>query len=319
MINNHVLITGGAGFIGSHLSRHLLEGGHFVTVVDNMLTGRRANIADIAENPNFVIRNADICDPRSTEDLTRVTHIVHLACPASPKANSRWPLDTIRASCVGTLNILELAEHTKARVVCASSSEIYGDPLVHPQAESYRGNCDPIGPFSAYTEGKRVLEAACAAHRRLGTNVGIIRPFNVFGPGMWPDDGRVMSNFCARALRGETLEIAGGHQTRSFCYIDDFVDGLVKMMESSSFGPINLGDASTEITIAELAELVVNSAGIGQVKLTTGRVGDTHRRQPDISLAKRVLDWTPTTSLAVGIEKTLRWMADILPADRAVR
>ncbi|MFJ4653823.1 NAD-dependent epimerase/dehydratase family protein [Nocardia sp. NPDC088792] len=317
MSDQHILVSGGAGFIGSHVCIRLVEAGHNVTAVDSMLTGRSANLSDIADNPRFTLRTADISDPASIAELEHVTHILHLANPASPKANTRWPLDTIRASSLGTLNVLDLAARTGARAVCASSSEIYGDPQVHPQDESYRGNCDPVGPFSAYTEGKRVLEAAAAAHRRQGTDVGIIRPFNIFGPNMWPEDGRVVSTFCAKVLRDETLEVAGGAQTRSFCYVDDFVDGLIKMMYSPSFGPINLGNPTTEITIAELAELVCRTAGTGQVKMTPGRVGDTHRRQPNIALASEVLQWTPSTSLETGIERTLEWMADILDSDEA--
>lgn len=313
------LITGGAGFIGSHLCRYLLKTGSDVTAVDNMSTGRADNIADLMDNPRFTLRATDITAPGAFDELDGLTHIVHLACPASPKANTKMPLDTIRACSVGTLNVLDLASRTGTRVVCASSSEIYGDPLEHPQNETYRGNCDPIGAFSAYTEGKRVLEAAAAAHSREGTNAGIVRPFNVYGPNMWPDDGRVVSSFCASALRGGTLEVAAGAQTRSFCYVDDFIDGLAAMMNSDSFGPVNLGNPACEVSIAALAELVVQIAGSGRVQLVPGRVGDTHRRQPDTELASRALSWAATTSLETGIERTLDWMSPVIRAEIAVR
>ncbi|MET8428706.1 NAD-dependent epimerase/dehydratase family protein [Nocardia sp. NPDC004860] len=319
MSTHHTLVTGGAGFIGSHLCRYLLNIGHDVTVVDNMSTGREDNIADLADNPRFTLRAADVSLPGSFVELDTLTHIVHLACPASPKANTRMPLDTIRACSVGTLNVLDLAARTGTRVVCASSSEIYGDPLEHPQNETYRGNCDPVGAFSAYTEGKRVLEAAAAAHVREGTNAGIIRPFNIYGPNMWPEDGRVVSSFCASALRGATLEIAGGEQTRSFCYIGDFIEGVVRMMDSDAFGPVNLGNPACEVSIAELAQLVVRIAGTGRAQIVPGRSGETHRRQPDTDLAARVLSWSAITSLDTGIERTLDWMSQVIHAESSVR
>ncbi|WP_306365284.1 NAD-dependent epimerase/dehydratase family protein [Nocardia sp. CC227C] len=312
MTRKHIVVTGGAGFIGHHVCREALADGHTVTAIDNLSTGNYANIQPLRENPSFTFRRADITQPVAVADLVGVTHIVHLACPASPKANTRMPLDTILASSVGTLTMLDLAARSDARIVCASSSEIYGDPLEHPQTETYRGNCDPIGPFSAYTEGKRVLEAACAAHHRQGTNVAVVRPFNVYGPGMWPDDGRVVASFCAAALTHQTLHIAGGgKQTRSLIYIDDFVDALFCALEHDAFGPVNIGN-DDEVTIAELAELVVELAGSGNLEIVPARAAEVAVRRPDTSRARDMLGWQASTSLRDGIGLTLDWMREIL-------
>lgn len=312
MSNAHVVVTGGAGFLGSHLSRALLDRGNRVTVVDNFSTGRKANVADLAAVPGFELRVGDVTHPDSLEGLTDVTHIVHLACPASPKANSAMPVQTIKAGSIGTLNALELAQSTGARALVASSSEIYGDPLIHPQAEHYRGNTDPVGSLSAYTEVKRVTEAAAAAYRRMGVNVGIIRPFNVYGPYMWPDDGRVVSSFCIAALTGETLNIHnGGAQTRSLVWVGDFITGLIAMLDSEEFGPINLGSPD-EVTIRDLAQLIVDLAGSGSLQVTPGRDEVVARRRPDTTRAQKLLDWQATTPLRDGITTTVAWMRGVL-------
>ncbi|MEV6071279.1 NAD-dependent epimerase/dehydratase family protein [Nocardia sp. NPDC052001] len=307
----HVVITGGAGFIGSHACRALLDRGDSVTAIDNLSTGHLANLDDLASHPKFALRQADITAASTFTDLDTVTHILHLACPASPKANTRMPIDTILAGTVGTVNALDMAARASARIVCVSSSEVYGDPLEHPQPETYRGNCDPIGPYSAYTESKRVLEAACAAHQRQGTRVGIVRPFNVFGPAMWPEDGRVVSSFCAAALRGETLSVAGGRQTRSFTYIADFITGLISMLDNESFGPINLGDP-TEITIGELAALVIDVAGTGDIARTHSRDAEVSVRRPNTTRAENLLGWHASTPLREGLRHTLDWMVPLV-------
>jgi nucleoside-diphosphate-sugar epimerase len=308
----HVVITGGAGFIGSHLSRAVLDRDWRVTVIDNMCTGRSANLEELTGSPLFSIRIGDVCEPSTFTDLGGVTHVVHLACPASPIANTRLAVDTIRAGSVGTLNALELAARVGARVVVASSSEIYGDPLVHPQREDYRGNTDPVGPFSAYTEVKRVTEAAAAVSRRAGVDVGIIRPFNVYGPNMWPDDGRVVSSFCAAALRGETLHLqGGGTQTRSFTYVGDFIVGLLAMVDRDLFGPVNLG-SEDEISIAALADLVIAVAGSGQLDTVPGREAQPIVRRPDARLARDRLGWQACTDLSEGLHNTLDWMRGVL-------
>ncbi|MFD5179380.1 NAD-dependent epimerase/dehydratase family protein [Nocardia sp. NPDC058379] len=312
----HVVITGGAGFVGSHLCQELLDRGAAVTAIDNLSTGHEANLAEIRAHPRFVFRADDITDKRAFDDLHDVTHLVHLACPASPKANTAMPLETIRAATIGTLNALDLTADTGARAVVASSSEIYGDPQVHPQVEHYRGNADPVGVFSAYTEGKRVTEAAAAAHARLGTNVGIVRPFNVYGPKMWPDDGRVVSAFCAAALSGQTLILDnGGTQTRSLVWIGDFVDGLIALLDTDHRGPVNLG-SEDEVTIRDLAELVVRLAGTGSVEIGPGRSDVVTVRRPDITLARTLLGWSPTTSLEVGVQRCLDWMCEALDGNK---
>ena len=307
----HVVVTGGAGFLGSHLSRALLARGDRVTVVDNFSTGRRASLDGLADKAGFELRDGDVTQPSALAGLSRVTHVVHLACPASPRANAKMPVETILAGSVGTVNALELARSAGARAVVASSSEVYGDPLTHPQGEDYRGATDPVGPLSAYTEVKRVTEAAAAAYRRLGADVGIVRPFNVYGPYMWPDDGRVVSSFCAAALGGQTLHIhKGGTQTRSLIWAGDFTAGLVAMLDSREFGPVNLGSPE-EVTIGDLAALVVELAGAGSLEVTPGRDDVATRRRPDTTRARELLGWQATTPLRDGIAATLAWMREL--------
>lgn len=305
----HTVITGGGGFVGSHLTRALLDREHQVTVIDNFCSSSRANVEDFAENRRFTLRIANVSDPESLADLDGVTAVVHLACPASPRMYAQLPIETLRAGSFGTMHALELAQHHDARALVASSSEIYGDPLVHPQREDYRGNVDSIGPSSAYDEAKRFSEAAAAAFRReRGVNVGIVRPFNIYGPNMWPDDGRVVAAFCTSAIRGETLYLHnGGIQTRSLLYISDAIDALLRMLDSDDFGPINIG-SEDEITIRTLAELVVKLAGSGTLDIAPAREQDVMARRPDTTKARELLGWQASTPLQKGLQQTLTWM-----------
>ncbi len=307
--NDRVVITGGAGFLGSHMCRALLRQGHDILAVDNLCTGTRDNIADLLDQPRFSLVEQDASDPFTFEHIGRVDAVAHLACPASPKMYTRLPVETLRVGSLGTLHVLELARKYGARVLIVSSSEIYGDPLVHPQPEDYRGNVDPIGPHCAYNEAKRFAEAAAATyHREKGLDVGIVRPFNIYGPNMWPEDGRVVASFCAAALRGKILNLHnGGTQTRSLLYIDDAVDGLLRMLSSDEFGPINLG-SDDEITIRELAELIVRLAGSGDLNVAPGRDQDVTVRRADTSRARAVLGWEASTPLRQGLDSTLEWM-----------
>lgn len=307
--NGRVVITGGAGFLGSHMCRALLGQGHDVLAVDNLCTGTRDNIADLLDQPGFSLIEQDASDPFTFERIGRVDAVAHLACPASPKMYARLPVETLRVGSLGTLHVLELACKYGSRVLIVSSSEVYGDPLVHPQPEDYPGNADPIGPHCAYHEAKRFTEAAAATyHREKGLNVGIVRPFNIYGPNMWPEDGRVVPSFCVAALRGKTLSLHnGGTQTRSLLYIEDAIDGLLRMLSSDEFGPINLG-SDDEITIRELAELVVGLAGSGDLNVTPGRDQDVSVRRADTSRARAVLGWEASTPLQQGLRSTLEWM-----------
>ena len=278
MSANHILVTGGAGFIGSHVCRALLDRGDRVTAIDNLSTGHRANLQPITGNPGFAFRVGDVTEVDGFAGLQAVTHVVHLACPASPRANTAMPIETIRAATIGTLNALDLAARTSARAVIASSSEIYGDPRVHPQREGYRGNTDR----------------------------------------MWPDDGRVISSFCASALRGETLRVSGGgRQTRSFVYVTDFVAALVAMLDVDEFGPINIG-SETEVSIADLAGLVVELAGCGDLEIAPARDSEVTVRRPDTRRAATVLGWEATNPLREGIQRSLSWMREVLARREAV-
>ncbi|MGQ0485113.1 MAG: UDP-glucuronic acid decarboxylase family protein [Hyphomicrobiales bacterium] len=308
----HILVTGGAGFLGSHLCNRLIADSHQVHCVDNLRTGWAANIAHLKGNPGFRFTMHDVVTPFEG----RFERIYNLACPASPPHYQHDPIATARTSFMGTDNLLDLARRTGARLFQASTSEVYGDPGVHPQTENYRGNVNPVGPRACYDEGKRVAETLCFDYRRMhGTEIKVARIFNTYGPRMNPRDGRVVSNFVVQALRGEPLTIYGeGLQTRSFCYVDDLIDGFVKLMESPAgvTGPINLGNPE-EFTIRQLAELVIAKTGskstIAHRELPPD---DPRQRRPDISMAKTLLGWEPRIALRDGLARTIAYFRDRL-------
>ncbi|GAA0411009.1 dTDP-glucose 4,6-dehydratase [Acrocarpospora corrugata] len=306
-----IVVTGGAGFIGAHLCSALLARGDRVTAVDNLLTGRSAALDLLRQSEGFAFVEHDVTEPLELEGPVRA--VVHLAGLASPVAFFAMPLETLRVGSIGTLNVLELARAKEARFILASSSEVYGDPEQHPQKETYRGNVDPVGPRSAYDESKRFSEAATVAYRRHhGLDTGIVRPFNVYGPGMWPDDGRIVAAFSAAAIRGEPLRLHGdGKQTRSLCYVGDFVQGLIKMLDSDLAGPVNLGSAD-EASVREIAELVVEISGTGKLEFLPARDQDVNLRRPDLTRAREDLDWEATTSLRDGLAQTVAWMREQL-------
>ncbi len=297
-----VLVTGGAGFVGSHLCERLLNDGHDVVCLDNFYTGRRENVAGFAASGRFELVEHDVEQPISLP----VEQVYHLACPASPVHYQADPVRTLRTNVIGTLNMLELARQNNARLVLASTSEVYGDPEVHPQPERYRGNVNPHGIRACYDEGKRAAESATMDyHRQYGLSVGIARIFNTYGPRMAFEDGRVVSNFLVQAMAGKPLTVYGdGSQTRSFCYVTDLVDGLVRLMARGGFtGPVNLGNDG-EFTIRQLAELVTRKYGGAQIVEEPLPADDPTRRKPDITLARAELGWSPTVALEQGLEAT---------------
>lgn len=296
-----VLVTGGAGFIGSHLVDCLMEAGHSVIVVDNFFTGTKDNLKRWQNHPDFEIMRHDVTEPV----LLEVDQIYHLACPASPIFYKHNPVKTIKTNVMGTLNMLGLAKRVGARILLTSTSEVYGDPLVHPQTEDYWGNVNPIGVRSCYDEGKRVAETLMFDyHRQHGLEIRVARIFNTYGPRMNIDDGRVVSNFIAQAIRGEELTVQSpGTQTRSFCYVSDMVDGLIRLMEGDYTGPINLGNPG-EFTMLELAEAVRDVVEpSARWKMVENTPDDPKQRKPDITKAKTLLGWEPTISLREGLPK----------------
>lgn len=302
-----ILVSGGAGFLGSHLCERLLKDGNEVICLDNYFTGSKRNIVHLMGNPYFEAIRHDICEPIDLE----VDQIYNLACPASPVHYQYDPIKTINTSVVGAVNMLELASRTGAKILQASTSEVYGDPQVHPQPENYWGNVNPIGIRSCYDEGKRCAETLFFDyHRQNKINIKVVRIFNTYGPRMMPDDGRVISNFIMQALQGKDITIYGsGTQTRSFCYCDDMIDGFIKMMESddSITGPINLGNPH-EFTIRQLAEMVVELCGSHSRIIHEAAVqDDPQQRQPVIDQAKMLLDWEPSIQLREGLEKTITY------------
>jgi len=307
---DRVLVTGGAGFIGSHLCARLLAEGCEVFCWDNLYTGSEVNIAALMSSPRFQFVRHDIVHPR---DLA-VDRIYNLACPASPVHYQRDAVQTIMTSTVGVMNMLELAERYGARLLQASTSEVYGDPLVHPQREDYWGHVNPVGPRACYDESKRLAESLLVAHaEHRGASVRIARIFNTYGPHMRPDDGRVISNFMVQALRGEDITIYGdGSQTRSFCYVDDMVEGLVRLMGSDLRGPVNLGNP-VETTVGELAAMVNALAG-GRSRIVHRPLppDDPCRRNPDITLARTSLGWEPRVPLAEGLALTMQYFRALL-------
>jgi len=316
MVSKRILVTGGAGFLGSHLCERLVAQGHEVLCVDNFFTGRRANVAPLLDGPGFELMRHDVTFPLYVE----VDEIYNLACPASPIHYQFDPVQTTKTSVHGAINMLGLAKRVRAKMFQASTSEVYGDPAVHPQTEDYWGNVNPIGPRSCYDEGKRCAETLCFDyHRQHRLRIKVVRIFNTYGPRMHPNDGRVVSNFIVQALKGEPLTIYGdGSQTRSFCYVDDLIEGFLRLMASPDAvtGPVNIGNPG-EFTMLQLAGLVL--------KLTGSRSEIVHRplpendplqRRPDISRAKALLDWEPTIPLEQGLVRTIAYF-DALLAGRA--
>lgn len=299
-----IVVTGGAGFIGSHLCGELLTEGHEVVAVDNLFTGTKRNILQFFDNSNFDFIRHDITHPLWVE----CDQVYHLACPASPIHYQYNPIKTIKTNVTGTLNMLGLAKRTKSRFLLASTSEVYGDPLEHPQRETYWGNVNPLGPRSCYDEGKRIAETLSMNYKEQGAvDARIVRIFNTYGPRMLFDDGRVVSNFIVQALKGEDITVYGeGLQTRSFCFVDDLVRGIMRTMECEGFyGPVNLGNPN-EMTIVDLARKIIELTGSSsQVVFRPLPKDDPTRRRPDISLAKRKLDWEPTVALDEGLQRTI--------------
>ena len=305
------LVTGGAGFLGSHLCERLVKQGEEVICLDNFFTGRRRNVAHLLDYKNFELMRHDVVDPLKVE----VDHIYNLACPASPIHYQYNPIKTIKTSVMGAINCLGLAKRVGARILQASTSEIYGDPEVHPQPESYRGNVNPIGLRSCYDEGKRCAETLFFDyHRENKVDIRVIRIFNTYGPNMRPDDGRVVSNFIVQALKGEDLTLYGdGSQTRSFCYVDDLINGMVGVMEQEdSVGPVNLGNP-IEFTIKQLAEAVLDKVDT-ESSLTEEPLpsDDPTQRKPDISLAQKLLSWNPVVELSTGLDRTIPYFREII-------
>ena len=309
-----ILITGGAGFVGANLCKRLLhDPDNYVICVDNLYTGRLSNLADIMNNPRFEFMNHNIIQPLDIP----VDEIYNLACPASPPHYQKYPTYTTKTCVLGMINMLELATKYHAKIMQFSTSEVYGDPFVHPQVESYRGNVNPIGIRSCYDEGKRCAETLCFDYNReFGTKIKVIRIFNTYGPLMDPNDGRVVSNLILQALKGENITLyGGGTQTRSFCYVDDLVEGIIRMMASRDafLGPVNLGNPG-EFTIKELAEIILEMTGSKSKMIDCPLPSDDPlQRKPDISLAKEELNnWTPVVSLREGLVPTIKYFSNFV-------
>jgi UDP-glucuronate decarboxylase len=306
-----ILVTGGAGFLGSYLCQRLVDDGHDVICLDNFFTSQKTNVADLLGRPNFELVRHDVIQPIWLE----VDEIYNLACPAAPGHYQFNPIKTMKTSVVGAINVLGMAKRCRAKVLQASTSEVYGDPEVHPQPESYRGSVNPIGPRACYDEGKRAAESLFMDYHRMNrVNIRLARIFNTYGPRMHPFDGRVVSNFIRQAIAGTDITIFGdGSQTRSFCYRDDLVDGLIRLMNAPDdcIGPINLGNPD-EFTVLELAELVLEMTG-SKSRLVRRPLpqDDPTKRQPDITLARQKLNWQPTIPLREGLKKTIDWFRTI--------
>ena len=306
-----IVVTGGAGFLGSHLCERLVGQGHDVICLDNFFTSQKSNVAHLLAEPNFELVRHDVTLPCYLE----VDEIYNLACPAAPGHYQYNPIKTLKTSILGSIHVLGMAKRCRAKVLQASTSEVYGDPEIHPQPETYRGAVNPIGPRACYDEGKRAAETLFMDYHRMNRiNVRVVRIFNTYGPRMHPFDGRVISNFIRQALAGEDLTIFGdGSQTRSFCYRDDMVEGIIRMMNGPDdfIGPVNLGNPG-EFTIAQLARQVIEMTG-SKSKLTHEPLpaDDPTQRQPDIALAKKRLGWEPTVPLADGLAKTIEWFRSI--------
>ncbi len=302
-----VLVTGGAGFLGSHLCENLLASGAEVICMDNLVTGRRENIAHLEDDERFTFVEHDVVAPFEVEG--RLDAVLHFASPASPIDYLRLPVETLEVGSLGTSNALRLAERKGARFLLASTSETYGDPLVHPQPESYWGNVNPVGPRSVYDEAKRFAEATTMAYRRhRGVDTGIVRIFNTYGPRMRADDGRAIPTFIPQALRGEPITVAGdGSQTRSVCYVDDLVEGIIRLLLSPHPGPVNIGNPH-ELSVLELAETIRDLCGSeSPVTFVPRPEDDPCVRRPDLSLANELLDWAPSVGLSDGLKRTIEW------------
>ena len=301
-----ILVTGGAGFLGSHLCDRLIEQGHDVICLDNFFTGHKENIRHLLAHPNFELMRHDVVDPFKVE----VDQIYNLACPASPVHYQLNPIKTIKTSVMGAINVLGLAKRTGARVLQASTSEVYGDPEVHPQTEDYRGHVNPIGIRACYDEGKRCAETLFFDyHRSNQVDIRVMRIFNTYGPRMDPNDGRVVSNFIVQALKGEPITVYGdGSQTRSFCYVDDLLEGMMRLMNHESFtGPVNIGNPG-EFTILELAQKVIEKTNSrSEIVFHELPQDDPLQRKPDITLAREVLNWEPSIVLEQGLDKTIEF------------
>ena len=318
LTRTRILVTGGAGFLGSHLCERLVEQGHDVLCVDNFFTGRKDNVAHLMGGPNFEVLRHDITFPLYVE----VDEIYNLACPASPIHYQFDPVQTTKVSVVGAVNMLGLAKRTVAKVLQASTSEVYGDPTVHPQSEEYRGNVNPLGPRACYDEGKRCAETLFFDyHRQHRTRIKVIRIFNTYGPRMHPQDGRVVSNFIVQALRGKPITIYGdGTQTRAFCYVDDLIEGIIRMMCTAEgvTGPVNLGNPH-EIPVRELAERVIALTGSrSRIVFHPLPQDDPVQRCPDITMARRVLDWQPMVTLESGLQRTVAYFEGLLSGQKSL-
>jgi UDP-glucuronate decarboxylase len=311
-VSKRILVTGGAGFLGSHLCDRLIAQGHEVLCVDNYFTGRRANVAHLLDSPGFELMRHDVTFPLYVE----VDEIYNLACPASPVHYQFDPVQTTKTSVHGAINMLGLARRTRAKMFQASTSEVYGDPHQHPQTEDYWGNVNPIGPRSCYDESKRCAETLCFDyHRQHGLRIKVVRIFNTYGPRMHPNDGRVVSNFIVQALKGMPLTLYGdGSQTRSFCYVDDLIEGFLRLMASPDdvTGPINIGNPG-EFTIRELAEMIIALTGSpSELVHRPLPENDPTQRRPDIARAKALLGWEPTVALEEGLKKTIAYFEALL-------
>jgi UDP-glucuronate decarboxylase len=307
-----ILVTGGAGFLGSHLCERLLAQGHYVICLDNYFTGQKRNILHLLGNPSFEVIRHDLVNPIFLE----VDQIYNLACPASPVHYQYNPVKTVKTAVMGAIHMLGLAKRVKAKILQTSTSEVYGDPSVHPQTESYWGNVNPIGLRACYDEGKRCAETLFFDYYRQNkVNIRVVRIFNTYGPRMHPDDGRVISNFIMQALRSEPITIFGdGLQTRSFCYVEDMVEGILRMMNGPDdfVGPVNLGNPG-EYSMLELAENIIRLTGSkSRLEFQPSPMDDPRRRQPDIHLAKQKLGWEPVVKLQEGLEKTIAYFREIL-------
>lgn len=317
-MKKRILVTGGAGFVGSHLCERLLKENHTVLCLDNFFTGNKKNVENLSTNPNFSLITHDICTPFDQE----VDEIYNLACPASPIHYQYDPIYTTKTSVLGALNVLELAKKYNAKVLQASTSEVYGDPEVHPQNEKYWGHVNPVGIRSCYDEGKRCAETLFFDYNRSkGVKIKVARIFNTYGPRMHPDDGRVVSNFIVQALKGDPLTVYGtGKQTRSFCYVYDLVEGLIRLMgtEDSFLGPVNLGNPE-EYQVLSLAQMVLElTQSSSEIAFKPLPSDDPRQRRPDISLAKLKLQWEPKVALSFGLKQTISYFKEILKMEQIV-